>query len=333
MKITRRAVSAGLAAAGLAPMSAVPVSTARAQQRYPGDQPIKVIVGFPAGGSQDNVGRILAERLSAYWGGAAVVVENVPGAGSNIAFDRVAKGPADGTQILIVPPPLTVNEFLYAKISYDPVKDFTPLALVVSFPNLLCVRNSLPVKTMPELIAYAKANPGKLNYGSTGVGTSPHLASEMLKRMAGIEFATVHHRGSAPTINSLLSESVDFVMDNTTSITPHARAGTIRALGITTLKRWPLGDDYVPIADTLPGYEALGFTGVSVRAGTPRQICDAVETAVLAVCKEPAFKERMVGMLAEVVGAGGATFGSFLASERAKWGKLITDLGIKAGGG
>jgi len=328
MKISRRAVSAGILGTGLMPMS-----TARAQRRYPGDQPVKIIVGFPAGGSQDNVGRIVAERLSAYWGGAAVVVENVPGAGSNLAFDRVAKGPADGTQILIVPPPLTTNEFLYPKIAYDPVKDFTPLALVVSFPNLLCVRNSLPVKTMPELIAYAKANPGKLNYGSTGVGTSPHLASEMLKRMAGIEFATVHHRGSAPTINSLLSEAVDFAMDNSTSITPHARAGTIRALGITTLKPWPLGEEYVPIADTLPGYEALGFTGVSVRAGTPREICDEIETAVLAVCKEPGFNERMKGMLAEVVGSGSAAFGSFLAAERTKWGKLITDLGIKAGGG
>ena len=324
MKISRRAVSAGLASTGLMPLSA-----ARAQQRYPGSQPIRLIVGFPAGGSQDNVGRILAERLSVYWGGAAVVVENVPGAGSNIAFDRVAKGPADGTQVLIVPPPLATNEFLYAKISYDPVNDFTPLALVVTFPNLLCVRNSLPVKTMPELIAYAKANPGKLNYGSTGVGTSPHLASEMLKRMAGIEFATVHHRGSAPTINSLLSESVDFVMDNTTSITPHARAGTIRALGITTLKRWPLGNEYVPIADTLPGYEALGFTGVSVRAGTPKTICDRIETAVLAVCKQPGFKERMTEMLAEVAGSGTVGFRTFLATERDKWGKLITDLGIR----
>jgi tripartite-type tricarboxylate transporter receptor subunit TctC len=309
----------------------MPLCAVHAQRRYPGDQPIKVIVGFPAGGSQDIVGRIVAERLSAYWGGAPVVVENVPGAGSNIAFDRVAKGPADGTQILIVPPPLTTNEFLYAKITFDPVKDFTPLALVVTFPNLLCVRNSLPVKTMPELIAYAKANPGKLNYGSTGIGTSPHLASEMLKRMAGIDFATVHHRGSAPTINSLLSEAVDFAMDNTTSITPHVRAGSIRALGITTLKRWPLGEEYVPIADTLPGYEALSFTGVSVRAGTPKEICDQIEAAVLAICQEPAFKARMAGMLAEVVGGGSQRFGAFLAAERGKWGKLITDLGIRVG--
>jgi tripartite-type tricarboxylate transporter receptor subunit TctC len=324
MKLSRRAVSAGIVATGLMPLAA-----ANAQRRFPGDQPVKVIVGFPAGGSQDIVGRIVAERLSAYWGGAPVVVENVPGAGSNIAFERIAKGPSDGTQILIVPPPIATNEFLYPKIGYDPVKDFTPLALVVTFPNLLCVRNSLPVQTMAELIAYAKANPGKLNYGSTGVGTSPHLASEMLKRMAGIEFATVHHRGSAPTINSLLSEAVDFVIDNTTSIAPHARSGSVRAIGITTLKRSPLGEEFVPIADTLPGYEALGFTGLSVRAGTPKEICDEIEAAALAVCKEPGFRKRMAEMLADVAGTGSASFAAFLAAERAKWGKLITDLGIK----
>jgi tripartite-type tricarboxylate transporter receptor subunit TctC len=138
MTLTRRAVSAGILATGL-----MPASAARAQQRFPGDQPIKLIVGFPAGGSQDIVGRIVAERLSAHWGGATVVVENVPGAGSNVAFDRVARGPADGTQILIVPPPLTTNEFLYGKLGHDPASDFTPLALLVTFPNLLCVRNSL----------------------------------------------------------------------------------------------------------------------------------------------------------------------------------------------
>jgi tripartite-type tricarboxylate transporter receptor subunit TctC len=327
MKVTRRAVSAGILATGL-----VPVSTAHGQSRFPGgQQPVKVIVGFPAGGSQDIVGRLVADRLSAYWRGAPVVVENVPGAGSNIAFDRVAKGPADGTQVLIVPPPLTTNEFLYAKIAYDPVRDFIPLALLVTFPNILCVRNSLAVTSMRELIDYAKANPAKLNYGSTGIGTSPHLASEMLKRMAGIDFATVHHRGSAPTINSLLSESVDFAMDNSTSITPHARSGSIRAIGITTLKRWPLAEDFVPIADTLPGYEALGFTGLAVRAGTPKPICDEIEAAAVAITKEPLFRERMRAMLAEVIGTGAGAFSTFLAAERAKWGKLITDLGIKAG--
>jgi tripartite-type tricarboxylate transporter receptor subunit TctC len=318
-------VSAGILATGLLPASAV-----RAQQRFP-SQPIKVLVGFPAGGSQDVVGRIVAERLSAYWGGATVVVENVPGAGSNIAFDRISRGPADGTQILIVPPPFTTNQFLYPKIGHNPVRDFKPLALLVTFPNLLCVRNSLEVRTVPELIAYAKANPGKLNYGSTGVGTSPHLAAEMLKRMAGIEFAMVHHRGSNPTITSLLGGAVDFAMDNSTSITPHVRSGGVRAIGITTLKRWPLGEEFVPVADTLPGYEALGFTALAVRSGTPKPICDEIEKAAIAIAKEPAFRERMAAIMAEVVGAGAEAAATFLTAERAKWGKLIKELGIKAG--
>jgi tripartite-type tricarboxylate transporter receptor subunit TctC len=319
-------VSLGVLATGLMPLGA-----ARAQGAYPGGQTIKVIVGFPAGGSQDNVGRIIADRLSAYWNGASVVVENIPGAGSNIAFDRVAKGAADGSQILIVPPGIVTNQFLYARIAFDPVQDFTPLALVATFPNLLCVRNSLPVNSVAELIAYAKANPDKLNYGSTGIGTTPHLASEMLKSMAGIGFATVHHRGSAPTINSLLSGAVDVAMDNTTSITPHARAGSVRALGITTLKRFPLAPEFVPIADTLPGYEALAFTGIAVRAGTPRAICDTIETAVKTICQSSMLKERLSGILADVVGSGSREFGAFLTAERAKWGKLITDLGIRIG--
>ncbi len=326
MKVSRRSVSLGILASGLMPFGA-----ARAQGAYPGGQTVRVIVGFPAGGSQDNVARVVAERLSAYWGGASVLVENVPGAGSNLAFDRVAKGPADGTQILIVPPGIVTNQFLYTRIAFDPVKDFIPLGLVATFANLLCVRNSLPVNSVAELIAYAKANPGKLNFGSTGIGTTPHLASEMLKSMAGITFATVHHRGSAPTINSLLSGAVDVAMDNTTSITPHARAGSIRALGISTLERLPLAPEFVPIADTLPGYEALAFSGIAVRAGTPKPICDSIEAAVKAICQDPQLKGRLNAMLAEAVGSGAQAFADFLTAERGKWGKLITDLGIRVG--
>jgi tripartite-type tricarboxylate transporter receptor subunit TctC len=314
---------------GAAAAFAAPLSSA-AQRSFPGSQPVRIIVGFPAGGSQDNVGRIIADRLAAYWG-SSVVVENVAGAGSNIAFDRVAKGPTDGSQILIVPPGLATNQFLYAKLPFDPAADFVPLALVATIPNLLCVRNSLPVNTMAEFIAYAKANPGKLNYGSTGIGTSPHLASEMLKRMAGIDFATVHYRGSAPALNDLLAGAVDVVIDNTTSVAPHARAGSVRALGISTLQRWPLARDFVPIADTVRGFEALAFSGVAVRAGTPRDICASIETAVTAVCKEKVLIDRMSQLAAEVVGTGSRDFGQFLSAERAKWGKLIMDLGIRVG--
>jgi tripartite-type tricarboxylate transporter receptor subunit TctC len=246
-------------------------------------------------------------------------------------MDRVARGPADGTQILIVPPGLAINQFLYAKLAFDPAAAFVPLALVATIPNLLCVRNSLPVSTVAEFIAFAKANPGKLNYGSTGIGTTPHLASEMLKRMAGVDFATVHYRGSAPALNDLLAGSVDLVIDNTTSIAPHARAGSVRALGISTLARWPLGPDYVPIADTVPGYQALAWSGIAVRAGTPKEICDSIESAVKAVCKHPVLRERMSALLAEVVGSGSREFGAFIVAERATWGQLITDLNIRIG--
>jgi tripartite-type tricarboxylate transporter receptor subunit TctC len=317
-------MSLGVLATGLMP------GAARAQA-YPGGQTIRVIVGFPAGGGQDTMGRLVADRLTAYWRGASVVVENVPGAGSNLAFDRIAKGPADGTQILIVPPGLATNQFLYTRVPFDPEKDFTPLGLVATFANLLCVRNDLPVNSVAELIAYAKANPGKLNFGAQGIGTTPHLAGEMLKSMTGITFATVQHRGSAPTINSILSGAIDFMMDNTTSITPHIRAGRLRALGVTSLKRLALAPEFVPIADTLPGYEVLAFTGIAVRSGTPKPICDSIEAAVQAACQDPVLKGRLDTMLADVGGTGAQAFADFLAAERAKWGKLITQLGLKVG--
>jgi tripartite-type tricarboxylate transporter receptor subunit TctC len=323
--VTRRRVLIGSAA-----VCASSLSGAASQRSYPGDLPVKIIVGFPAGGSQDNMGRIIADRLAAYWG-ASVVVENITGAGSNIAFDRVAKGPVDGTQILIVPPGIATNQFLYTKLTFDPERDLIPLALVATFPNLLCVRNTLPVNTMAEFIAYAKANEGKLNYGSTGIGTTPHLASEMLKRMAGIDYATVHYRGSAPAVNDLLSGAVDMVIDNTTSVASHARAGSVRALGISTLRRWPLATDFVPISDTVPGFEALAFTGIAVRAGTPRDICERIETAVTAICKEKVLIDRMSQLAAEVVGLGSRDFSGFLSNERTKWGRLITDLRIRVG--
>jgi tripartite-type tricarboxylate transporter receptor subunit TctC len=211
------------------------------------------------------------------------------------------------------------------------VKDFDGVITAVSGLYVLAVTPGLPFNSVAELIAYAKANPGKLNYGSTGIGTSPHLASEMLKRMAGIDFATVHYRGSAPALNDLLSGSVDVVIDNTTSIAPQARAGSVKALGISTLRRWPLAREFAPIADTIPGFEALAFSGVAVRAGTPRDICNSIETAIKAVCRDRVLKDRMMTLAAEVVGTGSREFSQFLGAERAKWGKLITDLKIRVG--
>jgi tripartite-type tricarboxylate transporter receptor subunit TctC len=191
------------------------------------------------------------------------------------------------------------------------------------------VRKDLPVNSVVELIAYAKANPGKLNYASSGVGTTVHLSAELFKRMAGVEMAHVPYRGSAPALNDLLGQNVDLMFDNITSIIPQARAGTVKPLGITTLQRTPLAPEYAPVADTLPGYETISWSGVGVRAGTPQAICDKIEADTRTVCQDPILRERLAGLVAETVGSGSGEFAALIAAERAKWGKLITELKVR----
>lgn len=323
-RITRRAFTAGLGAAG-----AVPLTTAvGAQQAYPAGLTLKFVVGFPAGGAQDIVGRVIADRLGALWN-VTTVVENVAGAGGNLGMDRVAKGPADGTQILIVPPGLATNQFLYARLAFDPEKDIIPLGHVASVPNLLCVRKDLAVNSVAELIAYAKANPGKLNYASSGIGTTIHLSAELFKRMAGVDMVHVAYRGSAPALNDLLSQNVDLMFDNITSIIGQARAGAVKPLAITTPTRSTLAPDYVPVAETVPGYATTSWTGVGVRGGTPKDIQDKIEAGVRAICREQAVRDKLAVLVAETVGTGAAEFAAYVAAERAKWGKLITDLKVR----
>jgi tripartite-type tricarboxylate transporter receptor subunit TctC len=321
---TRRAFVAGAAAAGVSPM----IGVARAQQGYPAGLTIKFIVGFPAGGAQDIVGRIIADRLGALWN-ATTVVENVAGAGGNIGMDRVAKGPADGTQICIIPPGIATNQFLYPRLSFDPEKDILPLGMVASVPNLLCVRKDLPVNSVAELIAYAKANPGKLNYASSGNGTTIHLSAELFKSMTGIDMVHVAYRGSAPALNDLVGQKVDLMFDNITSIIGQARAGSVKPLAITLAQRSSLAPEYPPIADTLPGYSTTSWTGVGVRAGTPKEICDKIEADTRTICQDPLLKERLAGLVAESVGSNATESVAYIASERDKWGKLITDIKLK----
>jgi tripartite-type tricarboxylate transporter receptor subunit TctC len=324
MEMTRRTFATSLAAAGVAPLADV----AQAQQGYPAGLTIKLVVGFPPGGAQDIIGRVVSDRLGALWK-ATTVVENVAGAGGNLAMDRVAKGATDGTQICIIPPGLATNQFLYQRLAFDPEKDIVPLAHVATLPNLLCVRKDLPVNSVAELIAYAKANPGKLNYASSGVGTTVHLSAELFKRMAGVDMVHVAYRGSAPALNDLVGQSVDLMFDNITSIIGQARAGAVKALGITTLKRYALAPEYAPVADTVAGYETLSWSGVGVRAGTPKEICEKIEADTRAICQDPQLRERLAGLVAEAVGTGAADFTSFIAEERSKWGKLITDLKVR----
>jgi tripartite-type tricarboxylate transporter receptor subunit TctC len=320
-RLTRRGCLGGLAAAAL---GALP---ARATQ-YPTGLTVKVIVGYPPGGTSDVVGRIVADRLAAAWG-VPVIVENVAGANGNIGNERVAKGPADGTQLLIVTANIATNAFLYSRLGYDPARDFIPISCVARLPNLLLVKNGLPVNSVAELIGYARANPGKLNYGSPGVGSSPHLAAEIFKRMTGTEIVPVGYRGSAPALNDLVAGSIDLMFDNITSSINLARGGRIRVLGVTSAQRTPLAPDFPTIAETVPGYDVSTFFGVVVRAGTPPDVVAKIETAVVALAQEPTAKERLAGVSAEAVGSSTKDFTQFLASERSRWGQLITELGIR----
>lgn len=324
-RITRRAFTAGIAATVTAP------ALVRAQGAFPAPgQTIKIIVGFPPGGSQDINGRIVADRLGALWN-VPTVVENVAGAGGNIAMDRVAKGPADGTQILIVPPGIATNQFLYSKLSYDPEKDIAPIGLVSTQPNLLVAAKSLAANSVPELIAYAKANPGKLNFATTGIGTTTHLSGELFKRMAGVDLKAVHYRGSSVALNDLLSGTVEMIFDNISAVVPQARAGNLKALGISSAKPSPLAPEFPPIANTVPGYETLSWAGLGVKAGTSKEIRDAIEAANKKICQDAMLRDRLNSVVTDVIGSGQAEFAQFIADERAKWGKLIVDLKIRIG--
>jgi tripartite-type tricarboxylate transporter receptor subunit TctC len=324
-QINRRTFSTGLATAGLTGLAG---ASASAQAAYPGSLQIKVVVPYPPGGATDIVGRMVADRLSAKWK-STVIVENVPGAGANIGMTRVANGPADGTSILIVPPNLTTNPFLYEKMQFNAEKDIVPLSQVVNLPNLLCVRKTLEVNSVADLIAYAKANPGKLNYASSGVGTTIHLSAELFKAMTGVEMNHIPYKGSPPAVTDLLGGTVDLMFDNMPSIFPHAKSGGVKALGITSPTRAASAPEYPPIADTVPGYNVASWFGVGVRAGTPQAIQDIIETAVRELCTEAVVKERFGSLHAETVGSAKADFQTFVAGERARWGKLITDLKIK----
>ena len=319
--ISRRSALTALATAPF-------VRSAWAQNDYPSNRTIKVVVPYPPAGATDVIGRIVADRLRAMWK-TAVIVENISGAASNIGVDRVAKGPNDGTQILIVPPQIAINQFLYSRLPFDPEKDIIPIAQVASLPNILVVRKGLEVNSVQALIAYAKANPGKLNYASSGNGTTIHLSAELFNRMTGVDMRHIPYRGSAPAVNDLVAGQVDLMFDNAPSIIGQVRGGTVRALAITTLKPSPLLPDLPTVAETAPGYETSSWFGVGVRAGTPEEIVARIEESVRAIVQEPAVKERLAQVIADPVLSDRKSFGDFIAAERRKWGSLIKELNIR----
>jgi len=325
-RISRRTISKGLAASALSLLA----RPALAQGGYPaGIGTIKLVVPYPAGGATDVIGRIVADRLSAMWS-ANVIVENIAGAAANIGMDRVSKGPVDGSTLFIVPPQIAINQYLYAKLAFDPEKDLVPIAQVASLPNILVVKKQLTeVKTVKDLIDYAKANPGKLNYASSGNGSTIHLSAELFKSVTGTEMNHIPYRGSAQAVNDLVGGQVDLMFDNATSIIGQVRGNTVTTLAVTSLKRSPLLPEFPAVAETVPGYDTASWFGIGVRAGVPNEVIEKIEQAAKAIAQEAVVKERMAAVIADPVVSDRKSFNEFIVAERKKWGTLIKNLNLR----
>ena len=297
-------------------------------QQYP-SRAVRLVVPSSPGGTSDILGRQLAQKFSESMG-QQFVVENRPGASSAIGAEFVARSAPDGYTVLISPAALTINPHMYAKLGFDTQRDLAPVSLIVQTGNLLAAHPSLPVRSVKELIALARKNPGKLACASPGLGGSPHLSAELLKLTAGIDFLIVSYKGSGPGTIALLSGEVSFMFSTPPSAMPFVRAGRLRALGVTTRTRIA-GLPDMPTLDEagLPGYEAVQWFGLLVPAGTPRTVIDRLHQETVKAIGVPDMKERLVSEGLEPVGSRPDEFGAYIRAELAKWGKVIRAAGIR----
>ena len=332
MKPDRRSVLKRLSQVGIGVVTSqfagIAPRVALADEPFKG-RTLKLVVPFPPGGATDVIGRIVMDRLGQMWNNT-IVVENRPGAGGNIGVDTVARAEPNGETLLIVSVGMATNRYLYAKVNYDPVADFIPVSLVAMVPNVLVVGNHLPVKTVAELIDYAKKNPGKLNYGSSGVGTSVHLSGELFQKMTGTVMTHVPYRGTAQATQDLIGGRIDLMFDNISQILPHIRSGSVRALGITTAKRSPVTPEFVPVAETVSGFDVSSWFALYLPAKTPAPVVARYEADVAAAVRDASVKQRLEATGAIVVGSKSQELSAFLASEMKVWGDLIKGSNIKA---
>jgi tripartite-type tricarboxylate transporter receptor subunit TctC len=312
-------------AAGVAAFPAV--SRVAWADGYP-SRPVRLLVGFAAGGNFDVVARIIAEWMSEQLH-QPVIVENRPGASSNLATEAAVRAPADGYTLVLGGAVNAVNATLFEKLGFNFISDLTPVAGLVQFPNVMAVRASFPAKTVPEFIAYAKDNPGKLNQGSSGRGTTQHLAGELFKIMTGTDFAHVPYRGAAPALTDLLSGQVQVLFEALPPSIEHIKAGTLRALAVTTAVRSPVLPDVPTVGEFVPGYEASGWNGILVPRSTPADIIVRLNAVVNAGLAEPSIKTRLAGLGATMLPGSPADFGKLIAQETDKWGQVIRTAGIK----
>ncbi len=299
-------------------------------QSYPA-KPIRFVVPYPPGGSVDIAARAVGQKLSEAWG-QPVVVDNRAGAGGNIGADLVAKSPADGYTLLMgAVATHAINPTLYAKIPYDPVRDFTPVALVVQVPNILVVNPSVPAKSVKELIELARAKPGTLNFGSGSTGSTGHLAGELFNTMAGVKMVHIPYKGAAPAMADLLAGQVHLMFDNLANALPNVKAGRLRALAVTTLARSPAVPDLPTIAESgLPGFDLTTWFGVMVPAGTPPEIVAKLNAEIVRALATKDMHERLEKMGAEApTNNTPERFAAFIRSEAAKYAKVVKESGAK----
>jgi tripartite-type tricarboxylate transporter receptor subunit TctC len=297
-------------------------------QSYPA-HPVRLVAPFPPGGSIDLTARLIAQWLSDRIG-QQVVVENRAGAGGNIGSESVATAAPDGYTLLLCSVANSISATLYDKLGYNFVRDFAHVAAVSRAPNVMVVNPSVPAKTVPEFIAYAKANPGKVNMGSSGVGTSIHVSGELFKMMTGVNMQHVPYRGSAPMLTDLVGGQVQVAFDNLQPSLPLIKSGKLRGIAVTTATRSDALPDLPPIADSVPGYEASTWNGVSAPKNTPPEIVAMLNKEINAGLADPKMKARLAEMGAWPIPGSPVDFGKMIDVEIAKWGKVIRAGNIKA---
>ncbi len=292
-------------------------------------KPVKILFGFPAASATDVIARTVGQKLSQKWG-QSVIIDNRPGAGGNLGSALAAKAPADGYTIFFGTVANAISASLYSKLDYDYLKDFTPITLVATTPLVLVENPALPVKNVKELIGYAKANPGKLNFGSGGVGTSNHLAGEMFKSETGTKLVHVAYKGTPAAYTDLFSGQISLMWDNIVAVMPHIKAGRLKPLAVTSAKRSPSLPDVPTMEEAgLPGFEAVSWIGALVPTGTPQPIVDKIHTDLVAVLQMPDVKQQLGALGAVVVGNSPEQFAAWNRSELAKWSKAVKESGAR----
>lgn len=324
-----------IALAGASTTAALLPGGAKAQAKGWPNRAVRLMVPFAPGGGTDGIARVIAARLSEVWG-QQMVIENRGGAGSNLGAEAIARAEPDGYSVLVGSLPLAVNKHIYASLGYDAFTDFAPVTLLCIYPNLMIVPNSSPVKSVAEFVAHAKANPGKITYGSSGTGTSTHLAGELFKRKAGIEMTHVPYRGVSSALNDLMPGRLDVMFNTVGGTLQQARAGQVRGLAVTSAKRFPTALEYPTIVEAgVPGladFNVSSWYALFMPAKTPRDIVQKLNADTVAILAEPEIKQRLERLGLAIVGSTPAELGRHLKAESELWAPVIQAAGIKSEG-